>query len=392
MSGTGLERFAQDFTDDQLQIRDLMVRFAQDRLAPGAAERDKTHAYPHDLIDELGALGGMAMKAPVDGDDALADATAYVLAIEAISRADASVGVVMVASNLAASIIAAHASQDQRQRYLAPAVRGELGALSFALTEPGAGSDAAGITTRAVQDGDDWLLTGTKQWITGAAGARLFLVFARTPELGENAVTAFLVDKDTPGFTLGRIEDKLGLCSSGTAVLHFDTVRLSAEQVLGVPGQGYAAALSGIGASRLAIAAQSIGIAERALELGIAYAQDRCAFGTPLSSFQNSRYIVADSRTELDQAWLLMLRGARLLDRDGTVRSEASMAKLAASETCGRIVDRMLQLHGGNGYSREYEIERLYRDARVMRIFEGTSEIQREVIARALLGRADHTG
>jgi alkylation response protein AidB-like acyl-CoA dehydrogenase len=311
------------------------------------------------------------------------------MAVEAISRMDASVGVVMVASNLAAAIIDAHATDDQRQRYLAPAIHGELGALSFALTEPGAGSDAGGITTHAVRDRDGWVLNGTKQWITGAAGAQLFLVFARTPELGDGAVTAFLVKKDTPGFSLGRVEDKLGLCSSGTAVLQFDDARVSDTQVLGAPGKGYAAALSGIGASRLAIAAQSIGIAERALELGMAYAADRKAFGVPLNTFQNTRFTIADCRTELDQAWLLMLRGARLLDRDGAIRSEASMAKLAASEMCGRVVDKMLQVHGGNGYSRDYEIERLYRDARVMRIFEGTSEIQREVIARALLGRAE---
>jgi alkylation response protein AidB-like acyl-CoA dehydrogenase len=261
--------------------------------------------------------------------------------------------------------------------------------LSFALTEPGAGSDAAGIATQGRRDGEKWVLNGTKQWITGAIGAKLFLVFAKTPELGDDTVTAFLVEKDTRGFSLGRVEDKLGLCSSGTAVLQFDDARVSDAHVLGIPAKGYAAALSGIGASRLAIAAQSIGIAERALELGLAYAADRQAFGSSISDFQNTRFSIADCRTELDQSWLLMLRGARLLDRDGAVRSEASMAKLAASEMCGRVVDRMLQIHGGNGYSRDYEIERLYRDARVMRIFEGTSEIQREVIARALLGRAE---
>ena len=173
------------------------------------------------------------------------------------------------------------------------------------------------------------------------------------------------------------------------AALHFDGARVDAQNVLGAPGKGYAAALSGIGASRLAIAAQSIGIAERALDLGTAYVHERSAFGAPLSSFQNTRFAIADCRTELDQAWLLMLRGARLLDRNQRIGSEASMAKLAASETCGRIVDRMLQLHGGNGYSRDFEIERLYRDARVMRIFEGTSEIQREVIARDILGRPE---
>lgn len=384
---TDLTRFGFDFTEDQLAVREMMARFAEERLAPGAAERDRGHDYPHELIGELAALGGMAIKVAPEDDGPGLDATGYLLAVEAITRGDASVGVVMVASNLSASILAAHANDDQRARFLRPLARGEKGAASFGLTEPGAGSDAAGIKTRAVRHGDHWVIDGAKQWITSAAGAEVFLVFARTPELGEKSVTCFIVEKGTPGFELGRIEDKMGLRSSGTAMLHFDSCRVPAENVLGQPGQGYGVALAAIAPSRLAIAAQSIGIAERAFELGLDYARERNAFGRKVAEFQNSRFVFADSRTELDQAWLLMLRGARLLDKGVEIRGEASMAKVAASETCGRIVDRMLQIHGGNGYSREYEIERLYRDARVMRIFEGTSEVQREVIARDLLGR-----
>lgn len=383
-----LDRFGFDFSDEHREVRTTMARFAVERLAPGAAARDRSHAFPTDLIGELAALGGMAMKVSPEDDGPGLDAMGYVLVVEAISRADASVGVVMVASNLSAAIIAAHASETQRARVLQPLARGELGAASFGLTEPGAGSDAAGIRATARRDGEGWVIDGAKQWITGAAGAGVFTVFAKTPEIGDRAVTCFLVRPGTEGFSLGRVEDKMGLRSSGTAMLHFDGCRVGAEDVLGRPGEGLAAALAGISASRLAIAAQSVGIAERALELGLAYAAERTAFGRRVADFQNSRFVFADCRTALDQAWLLMLRGARLLDRGAPARAEASMAKLAASETCGRIVDAMLQIHGGNGYSQDYEIERLYRDARVMRIFEGTSEIQREVIAREMLGRA----
>lgn len=380
-------RLGFELSDEQQAIRQTMARFAADRLAPGAADRDRSAAYPAALLSDLAALGGMAMKTAAEDDGPGADNLAYALAVEAVARADASVAVVMVASNLAAAILAAHATEDQRARVLRPVARGERGALSFALTEPGAGSDAAAIRTTARSEGDAWVITGTKQWITGAAGAEVFVVFAKTPELGEGAVTCFMVEAGTPGFALGRVEDKMGLRSSGTAQLHFDGLRVPSANVIGQAGQGYRVALGALAPSRVAIAAQSLGIAERAFELGLAYAQERHVFGQPVAAFQNSRFVLADARCALDQAWLLMLRAARLLDQGIAIRGEASMAKLVASETCGRVVDQMLQLHGGNGYSRDYEIERLYRDARAMRIYEGTSEIQREVIARDLLGQ-----
>ncbi|SFL57783.1 acyl-CoA dehydrogenase family protein [Shimia aestuarii] len=387
MDANDMTRFGFDLTETQLEIRDMMLRFATERLAPGAADRDRTEIFPHALINELAAMGTMAMKSAPEDDGPGLDNTGYALAIEALSRFDASIAVVAVASNLAAAILSKGATAEQRARYLAPVARGERGALSFALTEPGAGSDTAAIRTRATRDGDGWVLNGEKQWITGAAGAQLFTVFAKTPtETNPNAASCFVVPADTPGFRLGRIEDKMGLRSSGTAQLFFEDCQLPADALIGAPGDGFRLALSGISASRVAIAAQSIGIAERAYALGLDYATQRQAFGRPVAGFQNSRFAIADARTALDQCWLLMLRAARLLDRGIPIRAEASMAKLAASETCGRVVDQMLQLHGGNGYSRDYEIERLYRDARVMRIFEGTSEVQREVIARDILG------
>lgn len=381
-----LERFGFEISDEQREIRELMLRFGRDTLLPGAKERDLSHAFPTSEIKALAEMGGMAMKTKPEDDGPGMDNTAYVLAIEALSRFDASVGVVAVAGNLAAAIVAANANTAQRERFLRPLARGEKGAMSFALTEPHCGSDAGAMKTTARRDGDDWILSGSKQWITGASDAELFLVFARTPEEGEGSFSAFLVERGTEGFSVGTPEQKMGLRSSGTAMLFFDACRVSGANVLGDVGQGFRYALGGIAASRLAIAAQSIGIAERALELGLDYARERTAFGQPIAGFQNSRFMFADCRTELDQAWLLMLRGAKLLDKGVPIRAEASMAKVVASEVCGRIVDRMVQIHGGNGYSGEFEIERLYRDARVMRIFEGTSEVQREVIAREVVG------
>jgi alkylation response protein AidB-like acyl-CoA dehydrogenase len=383
------DRLGFEFTEEQRAVYELMSRFAGEQLAPAAAARDQDHTFPSSVIDELAALGGMAMKVSESDLGPGMDNLGYALAVQSIARIDASVAVVMVASNLASSILARFANEDQRERYLRPLASGKLGAAAFALTEPHAGSDAAAIRTNAVRDGNDWILSGSKQWITSAAGAKIFTVFAKTPADGQpaNSVTCFVVEAGTPGFSLGRIEDKMGLRSSGTAQLFFENCRVPDSNIIGKVGDGFRVALGAIAPSRVAIAAQSIGIAERAFELGLSYAQERTAFSQPIADFQNSRFVLADSRMELDQAWLLMLRAASLLDKGVEVRGEAAMAKLAASETCGRIVDRMLQLHGGNGYSREYEIERLYRDARVMRIYEGTSEIQREVIARDLLGK-----
>ena len=381
-----IELFGIPIEDHHREVREMMLRFGAERLAPGSAERDRTHEFPGELISELGELGGMAMKTSVEDGGPGLDSLGYALAVEAIARFDASVAVVMVASNLAATILARHTTPEQRERFVRPVAEGKRGAVSFALTEPTAGSDAQAITTTARQEGDAWIINGAKQWITGAAHAELFTVFVKTPSDGNpDAVTCFAVEAGTPGFSIGRLEDKMGLRSSGTAQLFFEDCRVPEENVIGTVGGGYSVALGALAPSRVAIAAQSLGIAERAFELGVAYAKERQAFGQAVSDFQNSRFLIADCRTELDQAWLLMLRAAKLLDGGVKVREEASMAKLAASEICGRVVDRMLQLHGGNGYSREYEIERLYRDARVMRIYEGTSEIQRELIARAVL-------
>jgi hypothetical protein len=305
--------------------------------------------------------------------------------MEAIAEACASTAVILASSNMVARILADHATPEQRQAWLVPYAAGRLGPASFALSEPGCGSDAAALTTTARRDGDGWVLSGAKMWITSGAHAGLHLVFARSDGPGPAGISAFVVPRGAPGLVVGKEEDKMGQRASGTVGLTFEDCRVGGEALLGAPGGGYAIALSALGAGRVGIAALSIGIAEAALAAGTRYVRERHAFGRAIAEFQNTQFVLADSRTELDASWLLALRAARLLDAGDKAAAETSMAKLFASEACGRIVDRVVQVHGGYGYSRELAIERMYRDARVTRIYEGTSEIQRIVIARELL-------
>jgi alkylation response protein AidB-like acyl-CoA dehydrogenase len=381
-----LERLAVPLTEEQRLMREAAAAFARERLAPGAAERDRSGRFPLELVRELGAMGLLGMKVAVDDGGAGADNTGYVLAMQAIAEACASIAVILASSNLVACILADHATDEQRERWLRPFARGELGPAGFCLTEPDAGSDAGALRTRAEDRGDRFVLDGSKQWITSGAHAGIYLVFAKTdPEAGRDGISAFVVERGTPGLTIGKDEHKMGLRCSGTVQLCFEGLEIPREHLLGSVGRGYAIALGALGAGRIGIAAQSLGIAEAAFAEGVRYATGRRAFGQRVADFQASQFAIADSRTDLDAAWLLTLRAAALLDRGQRAPLETSMAKLAASEACGRVVDRMLQLHGGNGYSQEYLVERLYRDARITRIYEGTSEIQRLVVARELL-------
>lgn len=374
-----------DLTEEQRLIYESAGAFARERLAAGAAERDEHERFPSEHVAQLAELGLLAMKVGVEDGGSGADNVGYALAMSAVAEVDASVAVILASSNLATKILADHATPAQKARWLVPYAEGRLGPASFALTEPHAGSDAAALRTTATRDGDGWALDGQKMWITSAAQAGMHLVFAKTdPAAGTHGITCFIVERGTPGLTVGREERKMGLRSSGTAAVTFERCRVSDECRVGEVGKGYAIALGALGAGRVGIAAQSLGIAEAAFREGLRYTADRVAFGQRVLDFQNTRFALADSRMELDAAWLLTLRAARLLDRGERASMEASMAKVAASEACGRAVDRVVQLHGGYGYSREYLIERLYRDARVTRIYEGTNEIQRMVIAREI--------
>jgi alkylation response protein AidB-like acyl-CoA dehydrogenase len=379
-----MQLFGFDLTEEETMVADAARDAAARLLAPGAAERDRTGEFPATELKALAELGFNAMKVSPAHGGIGASNVGYVLAMQALAQGCASTAVVLASCNMAAKIVSEHGTPAHHERFLAPYARGDLGPISFALTEPSGGSDVLAMRTRAVRDGDAWVLTGEKAWITGASHAGLHVVFARTGD-GKDGITCFLVERGARGLTVGRDEDKMGQRASGTATLAFDGCRVSTDRIVGALGEGHRIALSGLGAGRVGIAALSLGIAEAAFALGVAYAKERHVFGQPVAAFQNSQFVLADSRTELDAAWLLVLRAARALDGGARASSETSMAKLFATETCGRVVDRVVQLHGGYGYSREFAIERLYRDARVTRIYEGTSEIQRIVIARELL-------
>lgn len=373
-------------TDEQQAIYDTARAFADAKVAPGAAERDRKHRFPADLLPAMGKLGLLGIKVPPDDGGAGADMTSYVLAVASVSRACASTGVTMAVCNLAADILSKHGTPEQKRRWLQPYLEGRLGAGTFALSEPHSGSDASALSTTAVLDGDAWVLNGTKQWITNGGFAGIHLVFAKTsPDKQSRGITCFLVEQGTKGLHAGQEEKKMGLRASNTAQLHFEECRVPVGNVLGEVDKGYGVALGILDGGRIGIAAQSLGIAEAAFAEGVKYARDRAAFGKKLVDFQATQFALADSRADLDAAWLLTLRAASARDETGRSAKESSMAKLWASEACGRVVDRMLQLHGGYGYVEDFPIERLYRDARVTRIYEGTSEVQRIVIAREVL-------
>lgn len=371
--------------EEQRMVAEAAREFAQRRLAPSAAERDRTCRFPLGELGALAELGLLAMKVPAEDGGAGTDNVGYLLAMQAIAEACASTAVVLASSNLASKILADHASTEQKERWLRPYAEGKLGPASFALTEPGCGSDAAALTTSARLDGDSWVLDGSKMWITSGAQAGIHVVFARTDGPGARGISCFVVEKGTAGLLVGKEEDKMGQRASGTVALHFEACRIPTKNLVGERGAGYGVALSALGAGRVGIAGLSLGLGEAAFAEGLAYVKARRAFGKAIAEFQNTQFVLADCRMELDASWLLALRAARLLDEGDKAAAETSMAKLYASEACGRVVDRVVQLHGGYGYSRDYAIERIYRDARITRIYEGTSEIQRTVMARELL-------
>jgi acyl-CoA dehydrogenase len=373
-------------TEEQELIWQTARAFAQEKVAPTAAFRDANHEFPHEIVKSMGELGLLGIKIPSELGGADADHVSYVLAMAAMSEACASTGVTLAVCNLFADVLSKFGSQRQKEAVLRPYLAGRAGPGAFCLSEPEAGSDPAAMKATARQDGDRFILNGAKQWITNGSHASYYLVFAITDEsLGRKGMSCFLVEKGTPGLTIGAPEKKMGLRSSDTVPLTFEDCAVAKDSLIGECGQGYSIALSGLDGGRIGIAAQCIGIASAALEAGVRYAADRKIFGQTVASFQASQMAIADSKTDLDQSWLLTMRAAYVRDTGKRSAKESSMAKLFASEACGRIVDRMLQLHGGYGYVEEFPIERFYRDARVTRIYEGASEIQRLVIAREIL-------
>jgi acyl-CoA dehydrogenase len=371
--------------EEQRLLQQEVKRFAEERIRPGTAERDRSHEFPDEIVAEMGEMGLLGMLVPEEYGGTGLDLLSYVVAVEELARVCPSVAVTMsVTNSVCCWPIVAFGSEELKQAVLpALATDGSLGA--FGLTEPGSGSDAGSLRTAAVRDGDHWVLNGEKAWITNAGFATYYVVVARTDAAaGKRGISAFVVERETPGFAIGTPEQKLGLNASRTAPLVFSDCRVPAANLLGEEGQGFKIALATLDHSRLGIAAQAVGIHQRALELAVDYAKERVQFGVPIAKHQAIQTSIAEMATELDAARSLTWAAA-LAEGTGEGGRLAAEAKLFASEAANRACYKSLQVHGGNGFSEEYEISRLYRDVRVTTIYEGTSEMQRLVISRHLL-------
>jgi butyryl-CoA dehydrogenase len=375
-----------DLTDEQEMIRTMAREFAREHIAPIASEIDRDARFPHETVKRMGELGLLGIMVPEQWGGAGADTVSYVVALEEISKACASHGVVMSVNNsLYCDPVWKYGTDEQRARFLRPVASGHaLGC--FALTEPEAGSDARNQRTRAVRDGRDWVITGRKMFISTGREASFVLVFAQTdPARAHRGITAFVVEKGTPGLSVSKTEDKLGIRASDTAELVFDGCRIPDANRLGDEGHGFHVALATLDGGRVGIAAQAVGIAAGAYERSVAYARERKAFGVPIAQHQMVQWMIADMATAIDGARLMTLKAATLKDAKRPYTKEASMAKLFAAETAMKVATDAVQVHGGYGYIREAEVERYFRDAKITQIYEGTSQIQKLVIAREVL-------
>ena len=374
------------FSDVQQALLETVRQFAIREVKPLAAALDREHRYPVELVRRMGELGLMGIEVPEAYDGADLDPIAYVLAMEEVSAACASTGVIMSVNNsLVCDPLMKFGTEAQKQQWLRPLARGDkLGC--FMLSEPNAGSDAAAQKTRAVKDGDGYVIQGVKNWITNGPQADTGILFTMTePEKGNHGITAFVVDMNGEGVTRGPKDDKLGIRASHSCQIFFTDHRVGADQVLGEPGKGFKVAMSTLDCGRIGIAAQALGIARAAFEAAAEYAGDRQTFGKRIIDHQAVGFMLADMLTEIDAARLLTLRAAWLKSRKQPHTRESAMAKLFASETANKVAKNALQIFGGNGYVTEYPAERHFRDAKITEIYEGTSEIQRLVIAASLL-------
>ncbi len=375
-------------TPDQAEIQRLAREFAQNEIGPCAAEWDRRGHFEPRLIKQMGDLGFLGMLVPEKHGGLGFDNLTYLIALEEIATVDASAAVMMsVHNSLPTQMILRFGNDEQRHRFLEPMARGELlGA--FALSEAEAGSDAASLATQAVRDGDWWIISGSKSWVTSGthAGVILAMVRTATPEMrrGARGISTFIIRPDLPGFKLGKKEDKMGLRASPTVRLTFDEMRVPADRMVGQEGQGFVYAMQCLEHGRLGIAAQAIGIAQHALDLSVAYANERRQFGQPIGQFEGIQFKLADMAARVHAARALLHAAAVAKDRGDAVGPHTSMAKLVASEAAMWVTTQAIQVFGGVGYMKDYPVERLFRDAKVTEIYEGTSEIQRIVIGRAL--------
>jgi alkylation response protein AidB-like acyl-CoA dehydrogenase len=375
-----------DLSEEHLMIQQAARDFAQTELLPGVIERDNEQRFPMEQVRKLGELGFMGLMVDPKYGGAGMDTISYVLAMEELSKVDASASVVVSVNNsLVCWGIETFGTEEQKQKYLVPLAKGEVHG-AFCLSEPEAGSDATSQKTTAIDKGDYYLLNGTKNWITNGGTADTFLVIAQTyPEKGHKGINAFIVTKDMEGFQVGTKEDKMGIRGSDTHSIMFQDVKVPKENRIGEDGFGFKFAMKVLAGGRIGIAAQALGIASGAYELSLQYSKERKAFGTEIKNHQAIAFKLADMATEIEMARLLCLKSAWLKDNGKRYDQASSMAKLFASETAMKTTTEAVQIHGGYGYVKEYHVERLMRDAKITQIYEGTSEVQRVVISRSIL-------
>ncbi|GGC86277.1 acyl-CoA dehydrogenase [Thalassobacillus devorans] len=375
------------FTDEQEMMRKMVRDFAQKEVAPAIERMETEDRFPREVVTKMGELGLMGIPIPEKYGGSEMDYTSYIIAIHELSKVSATVGVILsVHTSVGTLPILNFGTEEQKQKYIPKLASGEyLGA--FALTEPSAGSDAGSLKTRAVKQGDTYILNGSKVFITNGGEADTYIVFARTnmEESGYQGVSTFIVEKDTPGLIIGKKEKKMGLHGSSTVQLTFDNCEVPAEQMLGKEGEGFKIAMSNLNSGRIGIAAQSLGIAEAAMEHAVDYAKEREQFGKPIAKQQGLSFKLADMATEVEAAKLLTYHAAALKEAGAPCNKEVSMAKMYASKTAMKNAIEAVQVYGGYGYTEDYPVERLFRDAKVCEIYEGTNEIQHIVISKHLL-------
>ncbi len=376
-----------DLSEDHLMIQDMIRKFAEKEVAPGAAERDRSMEFPREICMKLGELGLMGVNTPVEYGGSGMDSISYAIIIEELSRACASTGVVSAVQNTLAQLpLYRFGSEDLRRKYLPDLASGKkIGA--YGLTEPSSGSDAGSLQTSAVKNGDSYLLNGQKVFVTNGTAADLYIVYATVDKSkGSRGISAYVVERTFPGFKIVRKEEMLGVRASGTAQIAFENCKVPASNLIGEEGIGLRIALTTLDSGRVSIAAQAVGIAQAAYEAALKYSKERSQFGKTISNFQFIQGMLVDMITSIEAARLLVYRASYLKDKGLTFTKEASMAKYFASTMSEKVTSHALQIHGGYGYTKDYPVERFYRDARVTEIYEGTSEVQKMVIARNILG------
>ena len=372
-------------SEDELMFRDAVSAFAEEEVRPRVHAMDQAAKLDPDLIPKFFELGLMGIEVPEPYGGAGGSLLMVTLAVEAISRIDASASIMVDVQNTLVNYpILRYGTDDQKSRYLSRLTADTVGA--YALSEPGSGSDAFGMTSRAMKKGDKWILDGRKMWITNGAEAGVYVVFANAnPSAGYKGITAFIIERDFPGFAVGKKEDKLGIRASSTTELILDACEVPEENLLGTQGQGYKIAIETLNEGRIGIGAQMIGVSRGALDAAIAYVQDRKQFGKPVADFQAVQFQIAQAATELEAARLMVYNASRLKDSGHPFTAEAAMAKLFSSQVAERVTSLCLELFGGYGYTKEYPVEKFYRDAKIGTIYEGTSNMQLQTIAKLLL-------